>query len=78
MNKILLTSAIAAVLALTSCGGHSGATGEQIDKAKEEAREMLNNTSHRAAQPQPEKQAETQKTSTAEAQNVAPADTLPE
>ena len=70
MKKIILSAAIASVLVLSSCGGHSGATGEQIDKAKEEAKEMLEQTKKAPAQSQPDKQALPQ----AEA---APADTMP-
>lgn len=49
MKKLVYMTAIVVIAALTSCGGHSGATGEQIDRAKEEAHEMLNNTKQQDA-----------------------------
>ncbi|MCM1320132.1 MAG: hypothetical protein NC217_07085 [Muribaculaceae bacterium] len=69
MKKVIFSAAIVAVLALTSCGGHSGATGEQIDKAKKEAKEMLDNTKKSAAQ-------QTEKTQVQQPAAEAPADTI--
>ncbi|MCM1005774.1 MAG: hypothetical protein NC402_05695 [Prevotella sp.] len=49
MKRTIYTLSAVCVLLLTSCGGHSGKTGEQIDNAHEQAKQMLQKTHSKAA-----------------------------
>lgn len=50
MKNLLFTAGLLAALALTSCGGPSGASGEQVDKAYEDWNEMKENLQQPAGQ----------------------------
>lgn len=41
MKKILITAAVGAALALTGCSGHSEASREHLDAARQQATEMF-------------------------------------
>lgn len=80
MKKILIAATLVASMALGACGGKSEASREQINKGREQAKEMIHATKRQGIAPAADGQAEPATAATGQEAAARPqaTDTLPE